>query len=332
MTDRRARLLSRVLGRKVARIGPATALVSRSARLLRLAPGVVVVADGKGKAAVGRLKLNDHAWVVGAIRSSRKGVEVAKAGPRGWIVAQRDSSPEAEPALEKQITSLLGQRHVAWLLDTYDVDCVLDVGANTGQYGKSLRRHGYQGHIVSFEPVPQFVEAVEKASADDDRWTVRPVALGTVEGSLPIRVQRSFSSLLASSDYGKDRFDTLREFADTEQIEVPLRRLDSILDEVLAPVIASGVTHPRVYLKMDTQGFDLEVFRGLGDRVSDIVAMQSEVALLLIYNDMPRMPEALATYEAAGFEITGLYPVSREPDGRIIEYDVTMVRPDALLR
>jgi hypothetical protein len=85
----------------------------------------------------------------------------------------------------------------------------------------------------------------------------------------------------------------------------------------------------RLFLKMDTQGFDLEAFRGLGDRTSDIVAMQSEVALLPIYEGMPRMPEAVATYEAAGFEISGLYAVNREKDGRVIEYDCVMVRPDA---
>jgi hypothetical protein len=107
---------------------------------------------------------------------------------------------------------------------------------------------------------------------------------------------------------------------------VELRRLDGMLDEILAPLIADGIAQPRVYLKMDTQGYDLEVFRGLGDRVTEIVAMQSEVALRLIYEGMPRMPEALAVYEAAGFEITGLYPITREPDGRVIEYDVTMIR------
>jgi FkbM family methyltransferase len=308
--------------------------VSAAARVLgltvtRLRPGLTVVASGKDKAAIGRVKLGNNTWIVGAVRGAGKRLDVARAGSRGWIVARRDASPQAEPLLEKQVMQLLGARHIAWLLEHYRVDCVLDVGANTGQYGQSLRRNGYQGHIVSFEPVPQFVEAVEKASADDDKWNVQPVGLGSVEGAVPIRVQRSFSSVLSSSDYGKRRFDTLREFADSEQIEVPVHRLDNVLDEVLAPIVASGVAHPRLYLKMDTQGFDLEVFRGLGDRVSDVVAMQSEIALLLIYDDMPRMPEALAAYEAAGFEITGLYPVSVEPDGRIIEYDCVMVRAEA---
>ena len=84
-----------------------------------------------------------------------------------------------------------------------------------------------------------------------------------------------------------------------------------MLDEVLATVRRADGGRPRVFLKMDTQGFDLEVFGGLGEWQQDVVGLQSEVALLLIYEGMPRMREALDVYEAAGYEISGLYPVTR---------------------
>jgi len=45
---------------------------------------------------------------------------------------------------------------------------------------------------------------------------------------------------------------------------------------------------------------------------------------------MPRMPEAVAAYEVAGFEISGLYPITRQPDGRVIEYDCILVRAEEL--
>jgi poly(ribitol-phosphate) beta-N-acetylglucosaminyltransferase len=295
--------------------------------VLALKPGIAVVAGGTGappalhQASVGR-----DAWVV----TSGTSVDVAKIGDKGALVAARDLPPREALTLETDMLRRLGEQHLGWLLSRYRVDCVIDVGANNGQYGRSLRRQGFTGHIISVEPVPQFAEKVTELAAGDERWTVAQIALGESDGVVPIRVQRTFSSALPASDYGKKRFATLREFADDEQIEVPLRRLDSVLDEWLAPVIASGVSQPRVFLKMDTQGLDLQVFGGLGERVRDIVGMQSEVALLLIYESMPRMPEAIATYEAAGFEISGLYPVTREPDGRVIEYDCTMVRAGEL--
>ncbi len=307
---RAAGRLARRMGVQVSGLQPGSVIVSRSTRYrsTALVPGQSYLVRKRGG---GR-------------------VRVAKIGERGWLIARRDASPQASLVLENETLKHLAAQHVAWLMSRYAVDCVLDVGANNGQFAAELRRNGYRGHIVSFEPVPAFADAVEKLAAEDEKWSVRRIALGSSEGTVPIRVQRTFSSVLPSSEYGKKRFATLRDFAETEPVEVPLRRLDAILDELLAPVVAAGVTSPRVFLKMDTQGFDLEVFRGLGDRVRDVVGLQSEVALLLIYEQMPRMPAVLAVYEQAGFELTGLYPVTREPDGRVIEYDCTMVRAETL--
>ena len=39
------------------------------------------------------------------------------------------------------------------LLDSYSIDLILDVGANTGQYAARMRGIGYAGEIVSFEPM-----------------------------------------------------------------------------------------------------------------------------------------------------------------------------------
>jgi hypothetical protein len=46
---------------------------------------------------------------------------------------------------------------------------------------------------------------------------------------------------------------------------------------------------------------------------------------------MPRMPQAMETYESAGFETTGIFPVSRDNERlRVIELDIVMIRTEAL--
>ena len=210
--------------------------------------------------------------------------------------------------------------HLAVLLPALEIDCVVDVGAHRGEYALLLRDAGYRGHIASFEPVPEAFAELERAAARDPAWAAYPWALGRDEGRMPMNVvPDTLSSLLPATSFGARRHPRLRKPA---SIEVPVRRLDAILDELLAPV-----ADPRPYLKLDTQGYDLEVFAGLGERVADFIAMQSEVALLQIYEGMPRMPEALAAYEEAGFEITALYPVSRDMrTARVLEFDCVMVR------
>jgi len=247
-----------------------------------------------------------------------------KLGAGTVLVTSPDAGAESWFDVERRLGAYVSERHVATMLDLYRVNCVLDVGANRGQYGRRLRRSGFQGHIVSFEPVPATFAELEQTAAADPKWTVYPYALGRADSTAPMNVvPGTLSSLLPPTEFGSARYTRLRE---PSRQEVEVRRLDGILDEVLGPV-----PDPRPYLKLDTQGYDLEAFGGLGDRARDVVAMQSEVALVEIYAGMPRWGEAVAAYEAAGFEITGLFPVSREAaSGRALELDCVMARPDAL--
>jgi FkbM family methyltransferase len=240
------------------------------------------------------------------------------------VVFDPVSAKRRPGAFERSLTDFVARRHISWLLRELRVNVVLDVGANLGQYAERLRRTGYTGRIVSFEPVAEVGEALRQKASGDDRWQVHGYALGEKEGEADINVTPgTLSSLLPASEFGKDWSQDLRE-SHTETIRV--RRLQDVLDEATA-----GVKRPRVYLKMDTQGFDLATFRGAGERVGELLGLQSEVSCVPMYDGMPRMAEQLAEYERAGFEITGMFSVSRDrPTMRVVEFDVVMIGPRAL--
>jgi len=215
--------------------------------------------------------------------------------------------------------------HLSMIFERYGVDCVLDVGANRGQYGRELRLAGYRGRLVSFEPVEQLSRYLRETAAGDATWTVHRLALGREPGMANINVTRHdvFSSFRSPIAFAAERFGEATEVARHERVAV--RRLEDVMDELCG----SGPP-PRCFLKMDTQGYDLEVFAGLGRWAEHVVGLQSEVAAIALYTGMPRMAEAIARYEAAGFELTGLFPLSRdERTGRIIEFDCVMVRAAA---
>ncbi|MGH3327487.1 MAG: FkbM family methyltransferase [Streptomycetales bacterium] len=256
--------------------------------------------------------------------SRQDGVRVVRLAAGARLVLRPGQARRHLPEVEKALHRYLVSEHVAWLLRNYRVNCVLDVGANVGQYARELRRAGYRGHIASFEPLPHIVDRLERAAARDPKWSVHPVALGTQDTATTMHVvQGTMSSILPPSEFGHRRF---KRFRDVRSEQITVRRLDGMLDQVL-----DGIDNPRPYLKLDTQGYDLEAFAGLGARTGELVGLQSEVALLQIYQDMPRLPQALATYEAAGFEVTGMFPVTRDPQtGRVLEFDCVMARPAAL--
>lgn len=254
----------------------------------------------------------------------RIGVDVHDLGAGTVMLAKHhDDGVDDERTLQLAAASYLVGHHVAGLLKKYQVNCVFDVGANSGQYARRLRRFGYTGRIVSFEPTSDAFAKLRHAAEGDPQWQIHQCALGREETTRSMNVDwKTMNSLLPASDYGKERY---KRFGKTRTEDIQIRRLDDVMPDAVA-----GLTDPRPFLKMDTQGFDLEVFAGGGDRIQDFVGMQSEVAVLRLYEGSPPMSESIATYEASGFEITGMYPVTREDTtGRVVEFDCVMMRASA---
>lgn len=300
-------------------------------RRKQLAPGAWLVTSGEAPTLRNPRKLGEGAWLLESEAGDRRRhvVELTEEGDEVFLVTRRRRPPHRQMhKREMALAKHLGEEHIAWVLRRLGINCVLDVGANQGQYAQRLRRAGYRGRIVSFEPLQQFVKVLEDKAADDPDWLVLPYALGRDDSTTEIHVTGTLSSLLDSSSFGKEWHEMLREEEHLDTEEITVRRLDDLFDEAVA-----GIDEPRVYLKLDTQGYDLEAFAGVGRRIDDVLGMQSEVSMVPIYEGMPRLPEQLAAYEAAGFETTGLFPVIRHaPTMRMIEFDLVMVRPEAAAR
>lgn len=291
-----------------------------------LGPGHVLL-QRRGSVPLVPQEVEPDVWLVQP--AGPGGRSLTRVGPdelRSDLLVPRRTSRRDRQKLQVAMGRHLGAEQSAAVLKALDIDCVLDVGANVGQFAEGLRRRGYAGRIVSFEPLAALAEVLRRKSAKDPDWLVFECALGEEEGTAEINAARgSVSSLLPASDFGKEWSSSL---AETHVETIQVRRLDSLLDEALA-----GLDAPRVYLKLDTQGFDLHAFRGAGDRLDQIVGMQSEVPCIPIYDGMPTMTELLTTYASAGFEIAGIYTVSSHLRSlRVIEFDVLMVRAGEVYR
>jgi len=333
--------LTRRRGLRAVALDDGGVVLTRSARLraLALPDGSAVVTRSKGLRTV---ELTDASTVVTSVpdlhgvpvpgageqadhllTTSRHG-RVLQVGPTQVLAGPPRKGGWLSRVHENALYDAVGFEHVLAVLRHYRANCVLDVGANKGQYARKLRAAGYGGWIVSFEPVAADFAVLAERAEQDPRWTVHQLALGREDGSLEMNVvPGTLSSLLPPTTFGAERYTQLQDLS-TQTVRV--RRLDDAWDEV-----TGHVPDCRPYLKMDTQGFDLEVFGGLGARVEELVGMQSEVALLKIYEGMPTMTEALDVYGAAGFEVSAMFPVSRERrTGRVLEFDCFMVREAAL--
>lgn len=209
----------------------------------------------------------------------------------------------------------------AFLLARHRIDLVLDVGANVGQYARGLRAAGYAGRIVSFEPQSAAHAALAEAAAGDPGWTVAPrMAVGDADGEITI-------NLSAASDMSSAlpfTAETERHFASDRFVgseTAPLRRLDALWPELVGP-------GARVFLKSDTQGYDLAVLRGAGARLDAIAGIQVEASLHPVYQGQPDYRAVLDLLLPAGFALMQVVPgyFSRH-HGRMLECDFVLFRP-----
>ena len=161
------------------------------------------------------------------------------------------------------------------LLQSQKIDLVIDVGANSGQYGRLLRSIGYAGRIHSFEPMNSAWHQLQKTRAGDPKWSATQAALGETSGTMTLHVsENSISSslldLLPEHELNAPRSRYV------SQEPVRLCRLDDIFND-----IRGDAAH--TWLKLDVQGFEDKVLAGAEVSLASISMIQMELSLTPLY-------------------------------------------------
>ena len=208
------------------------------------------------------------------------------------------------------------------LFETLGTDLVLDVGANAGQYGVEIRRGGYTGRIVSFEPASETFARLSEATQADPLWSARQLALGSSPGTATLNLaanEGKSSSLLDQREVTFGTTATMR-YVGTETVGV------STL-EIVGPEVASE--RDRVVLKVDVQGLELEVVDGAGSFLDHVQALETELSLYPMYEDQPDWRRLCDRMEELGFVFFAVDPGYSDPKtGRLVEMDGLFVREE----
>jgi FkbM family methyltransferase len=210
---------------------------------------------------------------------------------------------------------------IAAFLASREVDLVLDVGANIGQFAMEIRGAGYTGEIVSFEPIGAVFEALKRHAALDRKWHVHNLALGEAPGEASINVSHAtvYSSILPLTAAGA-AFDARAQYVGGEIVE--MARLDDI---------ASGFAGRTMFLKIDVQGFEKQVLAGARETLRKIKGVQLEISLEPLYSGSWPASEAIAFMEAVGFVIAQMEIVNhrRKDPVSALEIDCLFRRQEA---
>ena len=172
-----------------------------------------------------------------------------------WMIALRRFGRTA--GLNRAIAVLLkgGEGYESRFRDTMlavvrEGDCVWDVGANAGYYSRLFaERVGQRGRVFAFEPDPRVLARLEQSVGILGNVTLVPVALADRDGTMRFR-------------QGSDAVGATGQLIDADRtsagawIEVPVLRGDT--------VVARGMAALPDVVKIDVEGFEAEVLRGLG--------------------------------------------------------------------
>ena len=161
------------------------------------------------------------------------------------------------------------------IINHFKIDLIFDVGANIGQYSILMRKLGFKGKIISFEPRLEAYEKMVKKSTKDKGWIAVHSALGNEDGKTEINVAGNlFSSSIL--DMKCTHLKSAPESAYTGNEEINISKLDSIFTNYVKE-------KDQVWLKIDTQGFEEQVLDGADLILSKVKVLQIELSLIPLY-------------------------------------------------
>jgi FkbM family methyltransferase len=212
---------------------------------------------------------------------------------------------------------------VATALEWLGVDTVLDVGANIGQYAAALRASGFEGRLISCEPLPDAFAHLARRSGPDEGWTALQTAVGDAAGNLEINVAaNSYSSSILPMTNAHLNAAPRSEFI--RRVVVPVTTVvDIVAKQHVEPVHA--------LLKVDTQGYEGPVLDGAGALLAQFAAIQLELSLVPLYDGQLLFDELTQRVANEGFSLYGLDAGFADPrTGRMLQCDGLFVRTELL--
>ena len=218
-------------------------------------------------------------------------------------LARRLGVPEIPAALERLRTNDFTPQHI------------FDVGAYTGEFAKLCRRVWPSAKLTCFEVLPHRVLELRSWCEQDGNAAVVESLLGAeIKSDVAFHEMETASSVLEEHI---PQVAPLRSY--------PMRTIDSI-------VKSTGMGAPD-FLKLDVQGYELEVLKGAQNTLAKMAAILTEVNLIDIHKGVPLLDELVLFMRAGGFVAYDICGLARRPlDKALWQADVIFVPRDSGLR
>lgn len=177
------------------------------------------------------------------------------------------------------------------LLKLYKPEYLCDVGANSGNWAYVLHQMNPNlQHVVFFEPQRKFYQQLQDISLPGVSTVIYPYGLGEKEETLTIEGGTSSASFLKSTDAQNFYFPNSLQ-SESESVEI------KVLDKIYQN---DGLPNPDL-IKLDVQGFELNVLRGGINTVLKAKCLVVELSFRQFYRNQPSVWEVFKFLEENGY-------------------------------
>lgn len=196
-------------------------------------------------------------------------------------------------------------------LSRFKFDTVVDVGANRGQFATFARATFPQCRVISFEPLDQPATIFEAVFKGDPHVRLIRGAVAAQQADLEMHVteHEDSSSFLDVSEIQQKAFGSV------------VVKKTVVHCAPLSEFIGAEDLGKTALLKIDTQGYELEVLRGSVSLLPAFKAIYCELSYVELYRGQPKASEVICFLRDHGFNLTGVYNQA-QPDGVALQADM----------
>lgn len=184
-----------------------------------------------------------------------------------------------------------------WIRSALNVQTVIDIGANTGEYTEYLARLFNPSVIYAFEPLASCQPRLRALAEHLPQLQIFTLALDDHAGHETFweNDYGPSSSLLQVSDLHKQAFPHTERAAATT---VEVARLDDVLD--------AATLERDIFVKIDVQGVEDRVIRGGRAIFSAAAMVLVEMSFLQMYDEQPLFEEIHDLLVSCGLRLVGV--------------------------
>lgn len=195
------------------------------------------------------------------------------------------------------------------------VSNVIDVGANVGQFGLDIRRHGFQGQIISYEPVQESFGSLTQTIEKHQPWSAFQLGLGSTESKGSINVSGNAGLSSSILKMGALHLENFPESVTIARQNISISTIDKQL-EIL------GLRPQETMLKLDVQGFEVEVLKGASQSLSKIPLCYLEASITPLYEGEISFLPILIELSKFGHEVIDVYRGIKAKNGQLLQLDI----------